>query len=176
MESLPSNFGDSTHNCFSPVALVCMLATCTSDSCVSSPEHHHWRTFTMKQDQLRKLWRCYCRASEAYFAAYRANGYRDTGDKPEFPEELRHLQCGAKTRAGTPCKSKTIYSNGRCKLHGGLSTGPKTKKGKKQSRLNGQKGGRPTDKPIQNRHEQTQPHELLTKLNIQRELALSCGS
>ena len=51
--------------------------------------------------------------------------------------------CNAKTRKGTPCQIKAIYKNGRCKLHGGLSTGPKTKKGKAASRRNGKKGGRP---------------------------------
>jgi len=47
--------------------------------------------------------------------------------------------CGAKTRAGTPCKMTAIYENGRCKLHGGLSTGPKTKEGKKRSSMNAKK-------------------------------------
>ena len=51
--------------------------------------------------------------------------------------------CGAKTRAGTPCKQKAIYWNGRCKFHGGLATGPVTEAGKEQSRINGRKGGRP---------------------------------
>jgi hypothetical protein len=51
--------------------------------------------------------------------------------------------CGAKTRAGTPCKQKVIYSNGRCKFHGGLATGPTTEAGKEQCRINGRKGGRP---------------------------------
>ena len=51
--------------------------------------------------------------------------------------------CGAKTRAGWPCKQKGIYNNNRCKWHGGLSTGPITEAGKKQSRINGAKGGRP---------------------------------
>lgn len=32
--------------------------------------------------------------------------------------------CGAKTRAGTPCK-RHARANGRCRLHGGLSTGAK---------------------------------------------------
>lgn len=32
--------------------------------------------------------------------------------------------CGAKTRGGTPCR-KAALKNGRCKLHGGKSTGPK---------------------------------------------------
>ena len=52
-------------------------------------------------------------------------------------ELMKQVCCGAKTRAGTPCKRKDLYINGRCKMHGGLSTGPKTKKGKKKSSQNG---------------------------------------
>ncbi|PHR11565.1 MAG: hypothetical protein COA41_20095 [Sphingopyxis sp.] len=48
-------------------------------------------------------------------------------NRPPFPEELRGLTCGAKTRAGTPCKRRDLYLSGRCRLHGGLSTGPKGK-------------------------------------------------
>lgn len=33
--------------------------------------------------------------------------------------------CGAKTRKGTPCQCKQLFRGGRCKFHGGLSTGPK---------------------------------------------------
>ena len=51
--------------------------------------------------------------------------------------------CGAIKKDGTPCKQMAIYSNGRCKFHGGLSTGPVTEAGREQSRINGQKGGRP---------------------------------
>ncbi|MFH1974657.1 MAG: HGGxSTG domain-containing protein [Pseudomonadota bacterium] len=36
---------------------------------------------------------------------------------------LRSPRCGAKTRSGTPCKSPAM-TNGRCRLHGGKSTGP----------------------------------------------------
>ena len=56
---------------------------------------------------------------------------------PDFPEECRGMMCGAKTRAGTPCKLTNIYENGRCKFHGGLSTGPKTVAGKAKVALNG---------------------------------------
>ncbi|WP_370601056.1 HGGxSTG domain-containing protein [Pseudomonas nitroreducens] len=46
--------------------------------------------------------------------------------RPPFPEELRGLCCGARTRAGTPCKRRDLYASGRCnKLHGGMSTGPR---------------------------------------------------
>jgi len=56
---------------------------------------------------------------------------------PSFPEECIGMICGAKTRKGTPCKQRGLYMNGRCKLHGGLSTGPRTKRGKRRSALNG---------------------------------------
>ena len=40
--------------------------------------------------------------------------------------------CGAKTRMGRPCIA-TGLANGRCKNHGGLSTGAKTPEGKAKS-------------------------------------------
>ena len=46
-------------------------------------------------------------------------------------------RCGAKTRRGTRCRAPAVWDrdkdqsrNGRCKFHGGLSTGPKTKSGR----------------------------------------------
>ena len=45
-------------------------------------------------------------------------------------------KCGAKTRSGKPCKRVGNKINGRCKLHGGRSTGAKTKEGKFAVRLN----------------------------------------
>ena len=38
-------------------------------------------------------------------------------------------RCGAKTRRGTPCHRPARLPVGRCKLHGGASTGPRTKYG-----------------------------------------------
>jgi hypothetical protein len=37
--------------------------------------------------------------------------------------------CGAKNRRGLPCHCKLLYRNGRCRFHGGLSTGPRTAAG-----------------------------------------------
>ncbi|NLP50398.1 HGGxSTG domain-containing protein [Bacillus sp. RO1] len=45
--------------------------------------------------------------------------------------------CGAKTRKGSPCQ-KAPLKNGRCRLHGGKSTGPKDKE-KHRQRLKGNK-------------------------------------
>jgi hypothetical protein len=44
--------------------------------------------------------------------------------------------CNAKTRRGTPCGCKPEPGKKRCRLHGGLSSGPKTLPGKAQSRAN----------------------------------------
>ncbi len=44
-------------------------------------------------------------------------------------------RCGAKTRKGTPCKAPAM-ANGRCRMHGGLSTG--APKGNKNALKHGQ--------------------------------------
>ena len=42
-------------------------------------------------------------------------------------------RCGARTRKGTLCKAPAM-SNGRCRMHGGKSTGPRTPEGLERSR------------------------------------------
>lgn len=42
-------------------------------------------------------------------------------------------RCGAKTRRGTPCRAPAM-ANGRCRMHGGKSTGPRTPEGLERSR------------------------------------------
>lgn len=99
-------------------------------------------------DALRKLLRTYSEEHRRVADAWRARDYSYPPPRfPPLPDELRGLTCGAKTRAGTPCKQKAVHDNGRCKLHGGLSTGPKTEAGKEQARINGCKGGRPRKEP-----------------------------
>ena len=88
---------------------------------------------------LRKLYKefhkNYFRAFDEWFDS------GQTGPSPSInlPEELYDLRCGAKTRAGTPCKRKDIYRSTRCRYHGGLSTGPRTEEGKKRSAANWKK-------------------------------------
>ena len=38
-------------------------------------------------------------------------------------------RCGARTRSGKPCRSAAMKNRRRCRLHGGLSTGPHTPEG-----------------------------------------------
>lgn len=42
-------------------------------------------------------------------------------------------RCGAKTRKNTPCRAPAM-ANGRCRMHGGKSTGPRTPEGLERSR------------------------------------------
>lgn len=80
----------------------------------------------MERARLRKLWREHSDASEQWHAAWRATGYAyQPPISVPFPDELRGLTCGARTRAGTHCKRRDLYRSGRCLLHGGASTGPK---------------------------------------------------
>lgn len=65
--------------------------------------------------------------------------------EPRTPRKHRGV-CGAKTRKNTLCQAPPVWNkakdkarNGRCKLHGGLSTGPKTKEGKDAIRASNQK-------------------------------------
>ncbi|WP_080003504.1 HGGxSTG domain-containing protein [Burkholderia pseudomallei] len=54
-----------------------------------------------------------------------------------LPKRLHGLQCGAKLRDGTRCPNTDIAkTNGRCRLHGGASTGPRTAAGKARCAAN----------------------------------------
>ena len=53
-------------------------------------------------------------------------GWLKNGNQPG--DISKAARCGAKTRRGTRCQCPAM-ANGRCRLHGGLSTGPKTAEG-----------------------------------------------
>ena len=44
--------------------------------------------------------------------------------------KTERAKCGATTRRGTPCAAPVVWGKGRCRLHGGCSTGPKTEAGR----------------------------------------------
>lgn len=46
------------------------------------------------------------------------------------PRYLRGLTCGARKKGGGLCQSTMLCSNGRCKFHGGASTGPRSPEGR----------------------------------------------
>ncbi len=49
-----------------------------------------------------------------------------------FYRQPEKQTCGAKTRRGTPCKAQGLGRGGRCRNHGGMSTGPKTIEGRQR--------------------------------------------
>jgi len=61
-------------------------------------------------------------------------------------------RCGAKTRKGTLCQAPAM-KNGRCRLHGGKSTGPKTPEGIERIRQAHLRHGEYTKKAIADRKE-----------------------
>ncbi len=52
------------------------------------------------------------------------------GVETRFGADWPGQRCGAKTRRGTPCQRPANKRNGRCRLHGGRSTGPKSAEGR----------------------------------------------
>ena len=53
----------------------------------------------------------------------------ELGRPTRFGHNWPGKRCLAKTRKGTPCQRPAFKHNGRCSLHGGLSTGAKTADG-----------------------------------------------
>lgn len=88
-------------------------------------------------EQRKRLKAFHTNFNAAYDEWLKHGDYHQRPKMEPLPDDLKKLTCGAKTRAGTPCKQKAIFINGRCKWHGGLSTGPRTPDGKKRSAMNG---------------------------------------
>ena len=57
---------------------------------------------------------------------------------PNWPS----IRCGARTRRGTACQKPPLAGKKRCRLHGGLSTGPRTAEGKSRIAASQWKHGR----------------------------------
>ena len=83
---------------------------------------------TLPDDEKRKLFREWWAQAAAAEAAGRY--------VPRFPTYLRGLTCGTIKRDGRPCGSKTLCANGRCKFHGGASTGPTSPEGRARALAN----------------------------------------
>ena len=87
---------------------------------------------------------------------------------PDWPGK----RCGAKTRRGTACLRPANKSNGRCRLHGGASTGPRTTDGVARiSAANLRHGKFTKDKLEKRRENAAKGREIRTELcQMEREL------
>ncbi len=82
---------------------------------------------------------------------------RDRGNDPVQRGPLRNgnpagdlasaARCGARTRGGDPCQGPAM-ANGRCRMHGGTSTGPRTAEGLARMRAAKTKHGRDTTEAV----------------------------
>ena len=82
----------------------------------------HQYARTLPDDEKRKLFRQWWASATKAEAEGRYHS--------ACPPYLRGLTCGAIKRDGQPCQSTTLCANGRCKFHGGRSTGPRTPEGR----------------------------------------------
>lgn len=95
-----------------------------AQSCTTHPMSRHYEALKASQATSRVI-------SESMPS-------RSKSQKPSSQTEARvpklvrpKRECGARTRLGQPCK-RSAYTNGRCRNHGGLSTGPKTWEGRRR--------------------------------------------
>jgi hypothetical protein len=72
-------------------------------------------------------------------------------------------RCGARRRDGERCRGAAM-ANGRCRMHGGPSTGPRTPEGLERSRRSNWKHGYYSAKEKRVRREARQQYRLLRQL------------
>jgi len=84
--------------------------------------------------------------NEGHAKRGRLNNGNPPGDYTKAP------RCGARTRRGTRCLAPAM-KNGRCRMHGGCSTGPKTLDGLARSQKANWKHGRCSEKARARRRE-----------------------
>ena len=89
---------------------------------------------------------------------------------PDWPGQ----RCGAKTRGETGCQRPANKKNGRCRLHGGASTGPKTNEGRARiSDANLRQGRYTKDKLEKQRENAAKGREIRKEL---RQMERDCWS
>lgn len=87
---------------------------------------------------------------------------------PDWPGQ----RCVAKTRQGTDCQRPANKKNGRCRLHGGASTGPRTEEGRDRISAANLHHGKFTKDKLEKRRENVSKGRAIRKelRQIEREL------
>ena len=84
-------------------------------------------------------------------------------------------RCGAKTRRGTACQRPGNKRNGRCRLHGGASTGPRTEDGRARISAANLRHGKYTSDKLETRRENAAKGREIRKELRQMERELIAG-
>ena len=91
---------------------------------------------------------------------------------PDWPGK----RCLAKTRRSTECQRPAITGSGRCRLHGGRSTGPRTQEGRARISAANMKHGRKTKERLAAAKARAQANrEIWYALKMQIELIIRDG-
>ena len=89
------------------------------------------------------------------------------GVHTRFGPNWQGVRCLAKTRRGTKCQRAAYKHNGRCRLHGGLSTGARTQEGLQRISESNLKHGRQTkDKLAAHRHAAKVGRRVMAELRL----------
>ena len=100
----------------------------------------------------------------------------DIGLASRFGPDWPGKRCLAKTRRGTECQRPAITGSGRCRLHGGRSTGPRTEEGRARISAANTKHGRKTKERLAEARARAQANrEIWHALKTQIELAIRDG-
>ena len=96
----------------------------------------------------------------------------ELGRATRFGASWPGKRCLAKTRRGTECQRPAYKQNGRCRLHGGLSTGARTPEGLQRiSEANIKHGRQTKDKLAAQRHAAKVGRRVLGELKrLERQL------
>ena len=98
------------------------------------------------------------------------------GLSTRFGADWPGKRCLAKTRRGTECQRPAITTSGRCRLHGGRSTGPRTEEGRARILVANTKHGRKTKVRLAEAKARAQANrEIWYALKTQIELAIRDG-
>ena len=84
-------------------------------------------------------------------------------------------RCGARTRCGTACLRPANKKNGRCRLHGGASTGPRTMDGLARISTSNLRHGEFTKDKLQKRRASAAKGQEIRKELRQMERELIAG-
>jgi len=100
----------------------------------------------------------------------------EAGHGTRFGGSWTGQRCLAKTRGGFPCQKAAIAGKGRCRLHGGASTGPRTEEGRERiATVNFKHGNRTKERLAENRERADANRQIWYDLKTQIELMIRDG-
>ena len=100
----------------------------------------------------------------------------EAGRPTRFGASWIGCRCGAKTRAGLPCKRPASKGRVRCRLHGGASTGPRTMEGRARIASANTTHGLRTKAKLAESREKAQWHRRINlTLRMQIEMMIQQG-